>query len=241
VASLAGGETRHPLLASREPVGSAYILLVSSDRGLAGAFNTNVARLAMEFARDFGKPVAYVTIGKRGRDFIYRRGGRLVADFSNLPPRPSLLDTTGATRTLTDDFLDGKTDEVYLAYTEFHSMSSQKPVIKKLLPLVTENLLPEKSVTGPRPVYEFEPGPLEILDALLPRLTELQVYQAVLESCASEHAARMVAMHNATDSASDFITSLTLSYNKARQQGITSELLDISGGAEALAQVMRAE
>jgi F-type H+-transporting ATPase subunit gamma len=102
-------------------------------------------------------------------------------------------------------------------------------------------LLPEKALTGPRPVYDFEPGPSEILDTLLPRLTELQVYQAVLESRASEHAARMVAMHNATDSASDFITSLTLSYNKARQQGITSELLDISGGAEALAQVMRAE
>jgi F-type H+-transporting ATPase subunit gamma len=242
VASLAGGETRHPLLTKRDQVNSAYILLITSDRGLAGAFNTNAARLALDHARDFGKPISYVTMGRKGRDFIYRRGGRLVADFSNLPARPSLLDTTGATRTLTDDFLEGKVDEVYLVYTEFRSMASQRPVVKKLLPLVTEDLLPEQNdAAGPRPAYEFEPGPQEILDTLLPRLTELQVYQAVLESLASEHAARMLAMRNATDSATDLISSLTLSYNKARQQGITNELLDISGGAEALAQVMAAE
>lgn len=240
VASLAGGETKHPLLTNRGTVNNAYVLLISSDRGLAGAFNTNVARMAFDFARGFGKPVAYVTVGKKGRDFIYRRGGRLVADFSGLPPRPTLLDTTGTTRTLTDDFLEGKVDEVYLAYTEFRSLASQKPIIKKLLPLVAENLVPEQAPSGPRPAYEFEPGPAEILDILLPRLTELQVYQAVLESLASEHAARMLSMRNATDSATDLISSLTLSYNKARQQGITNELLDISGGAEALAQIMRA-
>ncbi|MCL5994675.1 MAG: ATP synthase F1 subunit gamma [Chloroflexi bacterium] len=241
VASLAGGETRHPLLLKRDKVNSAYVVLVSSDRGLAGAFNTNVARTAFDYARAFGKPVGFVTIGRKGRDFLYRRGGQLVADFSNLPARPSLLDTTGATRTLTDDFLDGKVDEVYLVYTEFRSMASQKPVLKKLLPLAAEDLLPQETTTGPRPAYEFEPGPQEILDTLLPRLTEMQVYQAVLESLASEHAARMVAMRNATDSASDLISSLTLSYNKARQQGITNELLDISGGAEALAQIVAAE
>ena len=241
VASLAGGETRHPLLLKRDKVNSAYVVLVSSDRGLAGAFNTNVARTAFEYARNFGQPVSFVTIGRKGRDFLYRRGGQLVADFSNLPARPSLLDTTGATRTLTDDFLDGKVDEVYLVYTEFRSMASQKPVLKKLLPLVAEDLLPQETTTGPRPAYEFEPGPQEILDTLLPRLTEMQVYQAVLESLASEHAARMVAMRNATDSASDLISSLTLSYNKVRQQGITNELLDISGGAEALAQIIATE
>ncbi len=120
-------------------------------------------------------------------------------------------------------------------------MTRDSGTIKKLLPLVAEELIPEQAPIGPRPAYEFEPGPAEILDTLLPRLTELQVYQAVLESLASEHAARMLAMRNATDSASDLISSLTLSYNKARQQGITNELLDISGGAEALAQIMRAK
>jgi F-type H+-transporting ATPase subunit gamma len=241
VASLAGGETRHPLLTQRDPVNNAYIVVVSSDRGLTGAFNTNVARAAFEFARNFDEPVGYVTIGRKGRDFIYRRGGRLIADFSNLPARPSLLDTTGATRTLTDDFLDGKVDEVYLVYTEFRNLASQRPVVKKLLPLAAEDLLPDEPHSGPRPTYDFEPGPQEILDTLLPRLTELQVYQAVLESLASEHAARMLAMRNATDSATDLISSLTLSYNKARQQGITNELLDISGGAEALAQIVATE
>jgi F-type H+-transporting ATPase subunit gamma len=240
VASLVGGEARHPLLTSRTQVNNVFILLISSDRGLAGAFNTNVARAAMEQAREMDKPTGYVTIGKKGRDYIYRRGGNLIADFSGLPPRPTLLDTTGATRTLTDDFLSGKVDEVYLAYTEFHSRAVQKPTLKRLLPLVASDLVSTVTNAGPRPVYDFEPGPSEILDTLLPRLTELQVYQAVLESLASEHAARMAAMRNATDSASDLITGYTLSYNKARQQGITSELLDISGGAEALAQIMNA-
>ncbi|MCL4506269.1 MAG: ATP synthase F1 subunit gamma [Chloroflexi bacterium] len=237
VASLAGGEANHPLLTNREQVNSIYILVISSDRGLAGAFNTNVARAAMEYAAQVKKPASYITIGKKGRDFIYRRGGHVLADFSGLPPHPALLDTTAATRALIDDFLEGKVDEVLLAYTEFLSRAMQKPVITPLLPLVTTNLIPEPTNDAPQPVYDFEPGPQEILDTLLPRLTELQVYQAVLESLASEHSARMAAMRNATDSASDLITGYTLSYNKARQQGITNELLDISGGAEALAQI----
>jgi F-type H+-transporting ATPase subunit gamma len=241
VASLAGGETRHPLLTMRGEVKSACLLVITSDRGLAGAFNTNVGRLALEFARELGKPVSYVTVGRKGRDFLYRRGGKVIADFSGLPSRPTLLDTTGATRTLTDSFLNGDVDEVYLVYTEFQSRAVQRPVTKKLLPLVAEDLIPAQSASGPRPSYDFEPGPQEILDTLLPRLTEMQVYQAVLESIASEHAARMVAMRNATDAATDLIAGYTLSYNKARQQGITNELLDISGGAEALAQITRAE
>ncbi len=239
VADLAGGETRHPLLTKRDAVNNALILLITSDRGLCGAFNTNIARVALDFEREFGKPISYVTIGRKGRDFLFRRNRNIVAEFSNLPARPTLLDTTAATRTLTEDFLDGKADEVYLAYTEFHSMASQKPVVKRLLPLTAGALAVEHPHAGPRPAYEFEPGPQEILNDLLPRLTELQVYQAVLESLASEHSARMVAMRNASDSASEFIFSLTLSYNKARQQGITNELLDIAGGAEALAQTLR--
>ncbi|MCS7061066.1 MAG: ATP synthase F1 subunit gamma [Anaerolineae bacterium] len=239
VAALAGGETRHPLLTRREMVNSAYVLLISSDRGLCGAFNTNVSRAALDFERELGKPVSYVTIGRKGRDFLYRRGRRVVAEFTNLPARPGLLDTTPATRTLIQDFLDGKCDEVYLAYTEFRSMVSQRPVIRRLLPLAAQDLTGDLPSSGPRPAYEFEPGPAEILDGLLPRLTEMQVYVAVLESLASEHAARMVAMRNATDSATDLIFSLTLSYNKARQQGITNELLDIAGGANALEQALR--
>lgn len=239
VAALAGGETRHPLLTRRDTINSACVLLITSDRGLCGAFNTNVSREAFDFAREYGRPVSYVTIGRKGRDFLYRRGGKIVAEFANLPARPSLLDTTAATRTLIQDFLEGRCDEVYMAYTEFRSMVSQRPVIRRLLPLAAEELAGDLPKGGPRPAYEFEPGPAEILDGLLPRLTEMQVYVAVLESLASEHAARMVAMRNATDSATDLIFSLTLSYNKARQQGITNELLDIAGGTSALEQALK--
>ncbi|PJF46996.1 MAG: ATP synthase F1 subunit gamma [Candidatus Thermofonsia Clade 3 bacterium] len=238
VASLAGGETRHPLLTQREQVNSAAVILISGDRGLAGAFNSNVSRVAFNFARDYGKPVHFITIGKKGRDFIYRRGGKIAADFSGMPARPTLLDTTPATRAAIDDFLSGTADEVYLIYTEFISATQQKPVIKRLLPLTREAIMPDQARRGPRPAYEFEPGPSEILNTLLPRLTEMQVYQAVLESLASFYTAQRIAMRNATDNASDLIVAYTLSYNKARQAGITNELLDIAGGAEALRQAM---
>jgi F-type H+-transporting ATPase subunit gamma len=234
VAARAVGDARHPLLSQRDPVNHISILLVSSDRGLCGAFNSNVARAAFDLAHRAGKPASFVTIGRKGRDFVYRRGGRVVADFPNLPARPTLPDTTAAARSLIDDFLDEQADEVYLVYTEFVSMALQHPVARRLLPLPVDEALAGRRATGPRPVYEFEPGPEEILDTLLPRLTEFQLFEAVLESQASEHAARMLAMRNATDSASDLIAALTLSYNKARQQGITGELLDITGGAEAL-------
>jgi F-type H+-transporting ATPase subunit gamma len=240
VASLAGGETRHPLLTFRAEVRAADVILISSDRGLAGAFNSNVARAAFNFGRDYGKPVRYITIGKKGREFIYRRGGHIVAEFSGMPSRPTLLDTTPATRAAIDDFLSGAVDEVYLVYTEFISATQQRPVIKRLLPLVAEELLPESKRNGPRPAYEFEPDPAEILNTLLPRLTEMQVYQAVLESIASFYAAQRIAMRNATDNASDLIMAYTLSYNKARQAAITNELLDIASGAEALRRAIQA-
>jgi len=239
VASLAGGETRHPLLTFRPEVKAADAILISGDRGLAGAFNSNVARTAFNFGRDFGKPVRYITIGKKGREFIYRRGGQIVADFSGMSSRPTLLDTTPATRAAIDDFLGGAVDEVYLIYTEFITATQQRPVVKRLLPLVAEELMPETARPGPRPAYEFEPDPAEILNTLLPRLTEMQVYQAVLESIASFYTAQRVAMRNATDNASDLIVAYTLSYNKARQAAITNELLDIASGAEALRQAVQ--
>ncbi|HQV69156.1 MAG TPA: ATP synthase F1 subunit gamma [Thermoflexales bacterium] len=234
VASLAGGETRHPLLTKRDEVKNVTIVLISADRGLAGAFNSNVGRIAFNFGREQTAPVSYVTYGKKGRDFVFRRGGNVIADYSPIPARPVLLDTTPITRQVIEDFLEGKTDEVWLAYTDYVSAAIQKPTLKKLLPLAAEELLEGTKSDGPRPAYDFEPDPQGILDTLLPRLTEMQVYQAVLESLASEHTARMVAMRNATDNASDLILSLTLTYNKARQQAITSELLDIAGGTEAL-------
>lgn len=237
VASLAGGETKHPLLTKRDTVNHIYVVLISSDRGLCGAFNSNIGRRAFNFSREQTVPVSFITYGKKGRDFVYRRGAKVIADFSPVPARPVLLDTTPITREVLDDFLAGKCDEVYLAYTDFVNAATQTPTMKKLLPLATGDLLEGRSTTGPRPAYDFEPDPKGILDTLLPRLTEMQVYQAVLESLASEHSARMAAMRNATENATELILSLTLTYNKARQQAITSELLDIAGGAEALRQM----
>jgi F-type H+-transporting ATPase subunit gamma len=195
--------------------------------------------MAFNFGREQTVPVTYVTYGKKGRDFVFRRGGNVIADYSPIPARPVLLDTTPITRQVIDDFLAGKVDEVWLCYTDYISAAVQKPTLKKLLPLAAEELLGETKSASPPPAYDFEPDPQGILDTLLPRLTEMQVYQAVLESLASEHSARMVAMRNATDNASDLILSLTLTYNKARQQAITSELLDIAGGSEALKQMMK--
>jgi len=239
VASLAGGETRHPLLTFRAEVRAADVILISGDRGLAGAFNSNVGRAAFSFGRDYGKSVRYITVGKKGREFIYRRGGNIIADFSGISSRPTLLDTTPATRIAIDDFLGGVVDEVYLIYTEFSSPTQQRPVVKRLLPLVAEELLSQSVYGGPRPAYEFEPDPAEILNTLLPRLTEMQVYQAVLESIASFYTAQRIAMRNATDNASDLIVAYTLSYNKARQAAITNELLDIASGAEALRRAVQ--
>ncbi|MCS6772588.1 MAG: ATP synthase F1 subunit gamma [Anaerolineae bacterium] len=241
VASLAGGETRHPLLDSRQTVKAIDVILITGDRGLCGAFNSNVSRLAFNFMRESKVPVRFVTLGKKGREFIYRRGGKIIADFSPVPARPNLLDITPAARTVIDDFLNADADEVYLCYTDFISPTVQRPTIKRLLPLASEDIAPDQPHSGPRPAYEFEPDPVEILNTLLPRLTEMQVYQALLESMASFYTAQRIAMRNATDNASELIVSLILNYNKARQQGITSELLDIAGGAEALRQsLMRA-
>jgi F-type H+-transporting ATPase subunit gamma len=242
IASLAGGETKHPLLENRATINTGTVLLISADRGLCGAFNANITRAAWNWSRNYGKPVSWVTMGKKGRELVYRQGGKIKADFSGYPARPSLLDTTPATRLLIDAFLSGETDEVWLAYTDFVSPAQQRPTVKRLLPLVAEDIAPDKGAhSGPKPAYDFEPDPAGILNTLLPRLTEMQVYQALLESQASFYTAQRVAMRNATDNAGEEITNLTLSYNKARQLAITSELLDISGGVEALKQQIAAE
>lgn len=170
---------------------------------------------------------------------MLRRGKNILAEFSNLPAAPAFADVSAIGRIAVDEFLQGSVDEVYLVYTDFVNMVRQIPTIKKLLPLevvtgtgrVQDFAAAER---GPSATYIYEPGQTEILDEIVPRFTALQVYQAILESLASEHAARMVAMKNATDSATELAEALTLEYNKARQQSITSELLDIAGGAEAL-------
>ena len=183
----------------------------------------------------------YIAVGRKGRDMLLRRHKQVVAEFAGLPAAPSFADVSAIGHMAVEDFLKGEADEVYLAYTNFINMGRQEPVIKKLLPLeIGDEAGRVQDYTHQRltAAYIYEPNEEELLDEIIPRFTALQVYQAILESLASEHAARMVAMSNATENGVELVSHLELEYNKARQQTITSDLLDIAGGAEALAKTM---
>lgn len=231
----------HPLLQTRPQPRSLTVVLFTSDRGLCGAYNSNVLRAALAFARQQTVPVRFVAVGRKGRDLLLRRRQQVVAEFINLPSAPSFVDSAAIGRLLVDDFLAGRTDRVVLVYTDFVGMLRQEPHIMQVLPLQpdshdAQHAAGEVQARGPLAAYTYEPSREELLGVIIPRFTQLQVYQALLESLASEHAARMTAMRNATDNARDLIGSLQLDYNKARQLAITSDMLDIAGGAEALAK-----
>ncbi len=234
-----GHTTLHPLLTQRETVNNVLILMISSDRGLAGAYNVNILNHTLRFAADIAAPVHYVSVGRKGRDMLARRRRTVRADFSHLPNAPTFADLSAIGRLVVEEYLDGKADQVYLAYTRFHNMLRQEPVIRKLLPLDVEvgGHGPNATHATSAAVFTYEPDQEELLDNIVPRFTALQVYQAILSSMASEHAARMVAMRNATDNANELVGLLQLEYNKARQQAITNDLLDVAGGAEALAKL----
>lgn len=222
-----------PLLQQR-PVKKVGLLLITADRGLAGAYNANVIRkaaIAIDQWEQQGLQVSLVTVGRKGRDWMLRHGPPLRGEFTGIGDRPSSNDIAPITSLLIEDFVTGEYDAVYIAYTDFISTLRQEPIIKQLLPIVMAQ--PEVPMAAD---YIFEPDPQTILNEVLRGLTELQVLQAVYESIASEQSARMVAMRNATDAANELIGDLTLSYNKARQEAITKELLDIVGGASALAR-----
>lgn len=236
-------QEEHPLLAER-PVNAVGLVVITSDKGLCGGYNHNLLRVVTEYLQAQDKPVKVITVGRKGRDFMLRIRANLVADFTGVPALPSLLDVLPIARTVLDDYLAGVYDEVLLAYTDFVNTLVQRPVIRRLLPLRVAGDLTEQAVSeyvggGPRvriPEYIYEPDPQAVLAQIVPRFTELQIYQAILESIASEHSARMVAMRNATDNANELLDQLTLSFNRARQTAITKEILDIVGGAEALAK-----
>lgn len=235
-----GHESLHPLLNEREEIKSVLVILVSGDRGLAGAYNMNIVRTTLQQFNDFPFPVEYITVGRKGRDMLMRRRKKVIAEFSNLPAMPSFTDVSPIGRMAIEEFTSGRADQVFLAYTNYKSMVVQEPVIRKLLPLEishAEGKLTTHNVTHTtHSVFTYEPDQNEILNQIILRFTGVQVYQDILESLASEHAARMVAMRHATDNALDLISGLQLEYNKARQQAITNDMLDIAGGAEALAK-----
>jgi len=224
-----GGEALHPLL-QRRSITKIAIVHITPDRGLCGGLNTNINRKTASFILGQSVPVTLITVGRKGRDFMRRYGRDIRAEFTGLGDRPSLLDTLPISRIIIDDYTNGIIDLVYLVYAQFISTMVQRPIIQQILPVEPAEIPRAQNVD-----YIYEPEPASVLGGLLPRFVEMQVYHAILESIASEQSARMVAMRNATDNANELIEELTLMYNKARQESITKELLDITGGAMALA------
>ena len=242
-AAASGGASLHPLLTEREEIKNIMIVLITSDRGLAGAFNTNIIRVVQRFASRMDAPVQFVTIGRKGRDALLRAGENVVADFADIGDDLTIADLSPISRIAIDAFLNGEVDDVFIGYTDFINTLTQKPTVLGWLPLVPHTIEDQvaaefvkdiPSISEGSANYEYEPSAEAILAEIVPRFTELQLYQAFLESKASEHSARMVAMRNASDNASELVDDLTLIYNKARQAAITNEILDIVGGAEAL-------
>jgi F-type H+-transporting ATPase subunit gamma len=226
-----------PLMDVRE-VKSIEIVVVTSDRGLCGSFNANIIKTATRLCQQYeasGKKVTFVTVGKKGTK-AFRKTGKLRASFDDIMGAFQMFNAREISQNITAAFLDGESDQVDIVYGKFHSIASQKPE--------TEELLPIKPVTGAEAgkqnkgevtgSYTYEPDPGEIMEVLLPLFLNVQIYHAMLEVGASEHAARMTAMDNATIACKDMIKDLTRLYNKARQAAVTGELMDIVGGAEAL-------
>jgi F-type H+-transporting ATPase subunit gamma len=240
VAEQPGRDSLHPLLTSRPVVKNTLAVIVTGDRGLAGAYNSNVIRFTAQKFDDYPVPVKYIAVGRKGRDLLFRRRKDVLAEFSSLPAAPSFDDVSAIGRLAVQEYENGGVDEVFLVYTDFITMSRQAATVKKILPLELESAglvedFNQRAGASIHAAYEYEPDGRELLDAIIPRFTALQVYQAILESQASEHAARMIAMRNATDNARELVGALQLVYNKVRQQTITNDILDIVGGAEALA------
>jgi len=234
----------HPLLSRHEQIKKIGVILISANRGLCGGFNTQIINKAIQYAQAQEAELEWLTIGRKGSDFLAKNGKKVIAEFE----RPDLITGTAEiialARLVIKDYTEGNYDKVILAYTDFYSSMVQKPKIRQLLPFepksdsdlggIGENKMPLAAQNFELFEYLFEPNKTEILNQFLPRLIEIQLYQALLESAASEHSARMLAMKNATSAAADMIDGLTLAFNQARQAGITKEIAEITGSKAAL-------
>jgi F-type H+-transporting ATPase subunit gamma len=222
-----GGEL--PALLRVRPEHRVGYLIFTSDRGLAGGLNSNVLRRATEEVLSRPQEPEIVTLGRKGQDYFSRRGRRIAATFTGISERAAYDDIIAAARVATTAYESAQVDAVYLVFPQFVSTLTQTPVVRRLLPL-------EPLAQHGTPLdFIIEPDPEQIMTALLPRYIEVQIYQALLETSASEQSARMVSMRNATENAQELVANLTLTYNKARQAAITKEITEISSAAEALA------
>jgi F-type H+-transporting ATPase subunit gamma len=226
-----GGEdgALNPLLQQREGDRTTLIFF-SPNRGLSGSLPGNLNRRAAAFLLEQGGTSQIVAVGRKGRDFFARTGARIIAEFTGMPDYPDLVDILGISRIAVDEFTNGNTDRVFVLYADFVNTVTQRPTLIQLLPIQP----PEQRADSGGVEYIYEPNPSLVLDALLPRYVDMVLYDAALESAASEQSARFVSMKNATDAANDMIGSLRLTLNKARQEQITRELLDIIGGVAAI-------
>ena len=238
------GRVDHPLLKPRDEAETVATIVVTSDRGLAGAYNSNVLRFAERDMEKHGRNHRLFLIGKKAITYFKFRGYEFdeANTWQGVSDRPGIEDGRNVARAVTKAFRDGKADQVRLIYTKYQSALTQRPTVRQLLPLPKEDLeemAEESRERGPFPSYEFEPDPEEILGLLVPRYVEGNILQGMLEAAASEHAARRRAMKAATDNASDLIDDLTRGYNQARQAEITTEIMEVIGGAEALSSAGR--
>jgi F-type H+-transporting ATPase subunit gamma len=227
LATVLGAED-HPLLAEREG-GKRMIVLITTDRGLAGPLNTNTIRFAAREITDHQGDLSVVTVGRKGRDAMRRARVPLEAHFAGFGDRPTFADVVPLARLVTDDFLSGDYGRIDIVYSHFVSTLVQRPQIDQLLPIQPSG--DDYGIPGGQ--FIFEPAPAAVLEQLLPRYVATTLFQAVLEAKASEESSRMVAMKNATENAEDLIEDLTLSYNKVRQANITREMIEIASGANA--------
>lgn len=240
---LLGGKLTNNL-STKKSAEKIALLLITSNRGLCGSFNVQVSQTALQYiakAASVGQEVEIITLGKKGAEIVARQQQKLVADFKKLDVTVSVAEIKSVSQMLIDGFLTGTYSQIVLVYTDFISSLRQVPRVKQLLPLAlaADQHLGSVDKSAVNQVaeqfeYLFEPAPAQVLAELLPRLLEIQIFQAVLESDASEHSARMMSMRNASDAATDMIADLTLAFNRARQASITAELADISAGAAGL-------
>jgi len=228
----------HPLLERREDRSAAAVLVITSDRGLAGAYNANVLRTTEELVqtlRGEGKESKIYVTGKKGQSYFRFRQRQVEKVWTGFSERPSYDDAKEIADTLIEAFVEGEVDEIHGVYTDYISGLTQRATAKRFVPLVVEEV--EEESEGPQPLYLFEPSAEEILERLVPRYVETRVFAALLESAASEHAARRRAMSAATENAEDIIKTLTREANQVRQTEITTEIMEIVGAAEALEKV----
>ena len=238
-AAAAVTEEVHPLLA-RRPARRIGLIVVTTDRGLAGSINSNAIRATLRYLTERARPddaasveIEAITVGRKGRDALRRAGVPIAAHFSQLGDRPAFGDVTPLARLVVDDFVEGQYDEIAIEYSSFVSTLTQRPIIRTLLPVEQPEMDEDRAAHTDE--YLFEPSPEAVIRRLLPHYVAIDIYRAVLENNASEQSARMIAMRNSTDNANELIDDLTLVYNKTRQANITREMSEIASGAEALA------